>query len=160
MDLSGNTFWEFKDAINAQRMRRIVRYNPRAHYSDIKISPQWHQWLRQVRADAPSVQEQQADVHRQASMKHLAQKADERWANAPSFLDKPRESGISKPALEQPPGTLARPETDLGATRATERDQEVSQMAEGKKDPWERAKAPGEGWQPEAWNPSSAPARR
>ncbi|KAH0274182.1 hypothetical protein KCU84_g19818, partial [Aureobasidium melanogenum] len=26
-DLSGNTFWEFKDAINAGRMRRIVQYS-------------------------------------------------------------------------------------------------------------------------------------
>lgn len=37
-DLSGNTFWEFKDHMNASRMRRIVRYNPRTHYGDVKIS--------------------------------------------------------------------------------------------------------------------------
>lgn len=37
-DLSGNTFWEFKDAINAGRMRRIVQYSNQGHYADVKIS--------------------------------------------------------------------------------------------------------------------------
>jgi hypothetical protein len=37
-DLSGNTFWEFKDALNAQRFRRIVKYAKAGHYSDVKIS--------------------------------------------------------------------------------------------------------------------------
>ena len=37
-DLAGNTFWEFKDAINAGRLRRIVRYGHEAHYADVKIS--------------------------------------------------------------------------------------------------------------------------
>lgn len=37
-DLSGNTFWEFRDALNANRNRRIVKYNPKAHYGDVKIT--------------------------------------------------------------------------------------------------------------------------
>lgn len=37
-DLSGNTFWEFKDAMNAQRFRRIVKYGRNTHYGDVKIS--------------------------------------------------------------------------------------------------------------------------
>lgn len=37
-DLAGNTFWEFKDALNANRLRRIVHYNRNAHHADIKIS--------------------------------------------------------------------------------------------------------------------------
>ena len=37
-DLSGNTFWEFQDQLNANRLRRIVRYSAKAHYADIKIS--------------------------------------------------------------------------------------------------------------------------
>lgn len=37
-DLAGNTFWEFKDALNANRLRRIVRYTRAGHYADIKIS--------------------------------------------------------------------------------------------------------------------------
>jgi hypothetical protein len=38
LDLKGNTFWEFKDALNANRLRRIVHYNSKAHHADIKIS--------------------------------------------------------------------------------------------------------------------------
>ena len=38
MDLAGNTFWEFKDSITANRFRRIAQYGPQTHYSDIKIS--------------------------------------------------------------------------------------------------------------------------
>lgn len=37
-DLAGNTFWEFKDALNANRFRRIVKYSRRAAYADVKIS--------------------------------------------------------------------------------------------------------------------------
>ena len=50
---------------------------------------QWHQWLRHTRDDAPSIQEQQYDVSRQAMMKQLAAEADERWKSAPSYLDAP-----------------------------------------------------------------------
>lgn len=37
-DLAGNTFWVFKDALQSNRWRRIVRYSPRAHYGDVKIT--------------------------------------------------------------------------------------------------------------------------
>ena len=37
-DLAGNTFWEFRDAINAGRWRRIVKYSKQAHFADVKIS--------------------------------------------------------------------------------------------------------------------------
>jgi hypothetical protein len=45
-DLSGNTFWEFKDAMNAQRFRRIVKYSKAGHYSDVKISRKCCESLR------------------------------------------------------------------------------------------------------------------
>ena len=38
VDLAGNSFWEFKDALNANRFRRIVKYSRHAHYGDVKIS--------------------------------------------------------------------------------------------------------------------------
>lgn len=37
-DLAGNTFWEFKDHLNATRLRRIVKYARQGHYADVKIS--------------------------------------------------------------------------------------------------------------------------
>lgn len=38
VDLLGNTFWEFKDSLNSNRLRRIVKYNRKVHYADVKIS--------------------------------------------------------------------------------------------------------------------------
>ncbi|KAL9074277.1 MAG: hypothetical protein Q9157_004466 [Trypethelium eluteriae] len=98
-DLHGNTFWEFKDALNSNRFRRIVRYNRKTHYADVQISPQWIQWLRQTRADAPSHLEQQQDLMRQARMKQLAAAADERWASIPSYRDSPQLQQ-PRPAME------------------------------------------------------------
>jgi NADH dehydrogenase [ubiquinone] 1 alpha subcomplex assembly factor 2 len=37
-DLLGNTFWEFKDALNANRFRRIVKYNNKIHYGDVSMT--------------------------------------------------------------------------------------------------------------------------
>ncbi|RMZ91853.1 hypothetical protein DV736_g909, partial [Chaetothyriales sp. CBS 134916] len=80
-DLSGNTYWEFKDALRSDRFRRRVRFHGKTHFSDVQVSPLWHQWLRYVRAAPPTLQEQVADVARQAQLKHDARLADERWAN-------------------------------------------------------------------------------
>ncbi|KAH7360231.1 hypothetical protein BKA65DRAFT_523310 [Rhexocercosporidium sp. MPI-PUGE-AT-0058] len=94
LDLQGNTFWEFADALSADktRMRRIVQYPSSTQYSDIKISPQWHQWLRHTRREPPSLTEQSQDLVRQRNLKILAAQADARWAAKPSFLDKPERS--------------------------------------------------------------------
>lgn len=102
LDLQGNTFWEFRDTLNSHknRMRRIVQYPPSTPYSDVNISPQWHQWLRHTRRDPPSIAEQSQDLIRQENLKVLAAQADARWAAKPSFLDKPRETGQPAPALE------------------------------------------------------------
>lgn len=37
-DLAGNTFWEFKDVLNAARFRRIVRFDPKTHFSDVQVT--------------------------------------------------------------------------------------------------------------------------
>ncbi|KAE8453353.1 hypothetical protein EG329_010214 [Mollisiaceae sp. DMI_Dod_QoI] len=101
LDLQGNTFWEFCDTLSSHqhRMRRIVQYPPSTHYSEIKISPQWHQWLRHTRNDPPSLTEQSQDLVRQRNLKVLAAEADARWAAKPSFLDSPGRSQ-PLPALE------------------------------------------------------------
>ena len=38
VDLAGTTFWEFKDSLNANRMRRIAKHNRKTQYSDIQTS--------------------------------------------------------------------------------------------------------------------------
>ena len=111
LDLQGNTFWEFRDTLSSHtnRMRRIVQYPASTHYSDIKISPQWHQWLRHTRSDPPSLTEQSQDVLRQQNLKVLAAEADARWAAKPSFLDYPGQArGQPLPSLEiKDPGCRA-----------------------------------------------------
>ncbi|KAL9625105.1 MAG: hypothetical protein Q9160_000834 [Pyrenula sp. 1 TL-2023] len=157
-DLAGNTFWEFKDALNANRFRRIVRYSPLAHHGDIKISPQWHQWLRHTRYEAPSLEEQEADVIRQTNMKQLAQLADERWASKPSFLDKPRPqpAPITKP--RDPGGYVGQTEPDdkEGVRSAVDTPAEGSAKP-AKENPWAKnAAGPSEKWQPESWTPGAS----
>ncbi|MCJ1282719.1 hypothetical protein MMC26_002044 [Xylographa opegraphella] len=172
-DLSGNTFWEFKDSLTAGRLRRIAEADPRVHYSDIKLSPQWHQWLRHTRADPPSLEEQQLDIQRQAQLKQLARLADERWAAKPSFLDAPKERSQPGPATlpRDPGGYVGQTEPDekegvrnlvAGVDDMVEsnNDSKVTQQYKGKDNPWKTRKGnPGEDWQPAAWTPGSTNRR-
>ncbi|EED17844.1 conserved hypothetical protein [Talaromyces stipitatus ATCC 10500] len=163
-DLSGNTFWEFRDAINTNRLRRIVKYNNKTHYGDVKITPQWHQWLRYVRQEPPSLEEQRRDIMRQIQIKKLAQIADEKWAAKPSYLDKPQTKQTS-PATRTSDKTLhptktsdPRSERQPGVMNQVQGQEQIQQDASQKK-----TKAlsrnvptgPGEKWQPEAWTPDA-----
>lgn len=136
-----------------ERWRRIVHYPRSTHYSSVKVSPQWHQWLRYTRDDPPSFSEQQGDVVRQARMKQLAAEADARWDAKPRVMDAPGgATGQPVPAL------------DTGGVKAEAKKQEQKTQGEeetDKKDPWAKARAqgPGESWQPEAWSPTPAKKR-
>lgn len=148
-DLHGNTFWEFKDAINHNRWRRIVQGNRKTHHSDVQISPQWHQWLRQTRADPPSIQEQIADVQRIEQTKHNARLADERWAAKAKNIEKPEPT----PAITAP-GSSGDAQFDSGAA-----EQKTKKTVEAE-DPWAKASEggsnPGATWTPESWVPGAA----
>ncbi|CZT07755.1 uncharacterized protein RAG0_13083 [Rhynchosporium agropyri] len=191
LDLQGNTFWEFADALSADkhRMRRIVQYPPSTHYSEIKISPQWHQWLRHTRHEPPSLVEQSQDLVRQRNLKVLAAQADARWAAKPSFLDSP-EKRQPLPATQIEDSTAGRVEGDAesmvseqaaGHTVAQDGNTQKTQVADGndrlnerlqqeekkpnaedrkKDDPWKNVRAgPSEEWQPSAWTGNIAPRR-
>ncbi|RDA83490.1 hypothetical protein CP532_7056 [Ophiocordyceps camponoti-leonardi (nom. inval.)] len=95
-DLFGNTYWEFrltsrgppsKDAVRGEPWRRIVTYPRSTAYSDVKVSPPWHQWLRHLRRDPPSLAEQRQDVFRQQQVKQLAAEADARWEAKPRLIN-------------------------------------------------------------------------
>lgn len=139
---------------------------------------QWHQWLRYVRDDPPSIAEQQQDVIRQLQVKQLARLADERWASKPSYLDQPQ-TEHPRPATKTSDGTLRGPEQGTpqahheqgqqpstqseGTVAASEQQQQQQQEQEGKSkpkqnDPWANAKtrAPGQEWQPDSWTPTAA----
>nr|POF01273.1 nadh-ubiquinone oxidoreductase assembly factor n7bml [Quercus suber] len=187
-DLMGNTFWEFKDALNSNRLRRIVKYSSggfrgrRMDYADVKISPQWHQWLRHTRDPPPTIQEQQYEVSRQANMRQLAAKADERWKSIPSYLDAPKTKQQPRPATEvKDPGGFApstEPENAQGVMSAVESQDNVAralggeQVDEGRfrgqeiekkreQNPWKTPQrgAPSENWQPQEWSPGAVQRR-
>ncbi|RAL01149.1 uncharacterized protein BO80DRAFT_464807 [Aspergillus ibericus CBS 121593] len=148
-DLSGNTFWEFRDKLNAGRFRRIVKTDPKTHYSDVQVSPQWHQWLRYVRADPPSLEEQQQDVIRQIQIKELARLADERWASKPSYLDMPKSQQQQQ---QQPLPATNTSDATVNQARSSPK------APDAKQDPWAKAAAgnPGDNWQPDSWSPNSS----
>ncbi len=135
-DLAGNKFWELK--LGGSRPRRMLQPARKLHYGDVQVSPQWLQWLRYTRPHAPSIQEQQQDLLRQARMKELARIADERWASKPSMLDGPE---MQKPA---PPTKIK----DSGGYPPP------SPLIEGKGMP---GRLPGEDWRPQAWTPNPDP---
>ncbi|KAK0738529.1 hypothetical protein B0T18DRAFT_450482 [Schizothecium vesticola] len=175
MDLHGNTFWEFSPpgAAATDRRRRIVQYPAKVHHADVTVSPAWHQWLRNTRAEPPSIEEQRADVVRQERMKVLAAEADARWAAKPRVMDAPRPKQeivggtVGAEGTEGAVGGRESGEVEVGVTGgrgdATEGRgetwQRMKQRAEregGKPvdDPWKRSRGgPSEEWQPEEWQP-------
>lgn len=165
----GNTFWEFKDTLNVDpgRMRRIVKYPRSTHYSEVKVSPLWHQWLRHTREQAPSLQEQTRDVVRQERMKVLSAEADARWEAKPRVTDAPgKETGQPKPALNTARTQPNAPEeTDVNQERAVrdragaQEPDAVARKTKAGQDPWQKARGPSEGWQPEAWTPPAGKKR-
>lgn len=81
-DLHGNTYWEFTIDGNMQRLRRKLEpFEEKIFKADYfeTVPPQWLQWLRRTRNEAPTVQELINDQIRQQRIKVLAQQADERW---------------------------------------------------------------------------------
>ncbi|KAK7179971.1 hypothetical protein DPSP01_009860 [Paraphaeosphaeria sporulosa] len=183
-DLEGNTYWEWKIAKHARRTRRIVEYPGGAYNSDVHVPPQWAQWLRQTRAEAPTMEEQQAEAMRQERIKLLAAQADARWAAKPSAVDAPDKqqpvqmlesrdpsTGIRQMNADQetrdkaePPKAVTEeaireeaPQTDAAPTLKTR----MPMQTEPKDSPWKKAAAkgnPGDEWQPSSWSP--APARK
>ncbi|UNI14324.1 hypothetical protein JDV02_000963 [Purpureocillium takamizusanense] len=189
-DLQGNTFWEFRlttrgggdtsgrdstaaGAASSERWRRIVHYPRSTHYSDVKVSPLWHQWLRHTRPDAPSLAEQRGDVARQERVKRLAAEADARWDAKPRVMESP-EDVAARAALLDPQGSapaaaaaVAAAEGEVPSDEQRQQQQQQQQQTARsgghapEHDPWAkgRAQGPGEKWQPAAWAPTAARKR-
>jgi NADH dehydrogenase [ubiquinone] 1 alpha subcomplex assembly factor 2 len=136
---------------------RLVTYDETA---------QWHQWLRYVRHEPPTIEEQQRDLIRQAQIKKLAQIADEKWAAKPSFLDKPQTqqptpaTRTSDKTLHPPetsdPGFQGRPGVMNQIEGQEDIQQEVGQSKKTKGPAINVPTGPGEKWQPEAWTPDAS----
>ncbi|KAL8784063.1 MAG: hypothetical protein Q9213_004190 [Squamulea squamosa] len=170
-DLAGNTYYYFRPHASV-KPRRILQHNPRIPYSDISIPVQWHQWLRNTRSSAPTIQELQTDVARKDQLKQLVAAADQRWASKPSVLDQPRrrnqELGVGDG--EGSMGVIGRKGESTEALDGGEGKGQILEegvkgedvrdsWGEGKKgrgeNPWIKARprGAGEGYQPESWQP-------
>ncbi|OBA24233.1 hypothetical protein METBIDRAFT_34634 [Metschnikowia bicuspidata var. bicuspidata NRRL YB-4993] len=81
-DLHGNTYWEFTIDGNMHRLRRKLEpFQESPFKSDYfeTVPPQWLQWLRRTKRDAPTLQELMDDQLRQQRIKILAMHADQKW---------------------------------------------------------------------------------
>jgi NADH dehydrogenase [ubiquinone] 1 alpha subcomplex assembly factor 2 len=165
-DLHGNTYWEFRVSTrgvtsdeSTERWRRIVNYPRSTHLSSVKVSPQWHQWLRHTRHNPPTLEEQHGDVARQIRMKKLAAEADARWEAKPRLTAAPRDPApaLASSAAETSAQEAARSVPKREAPAAVNGDA----AGQGDADPWARARShgPGEKWQPEAWTPAPGKKR-
>lgn len=152
---------------------------------DVALTPAWLQWLRHTRPLPPTIDEQHADLQRQAHVKQLAAQADQRWREQESFLDSPKQYGQSKPLMEprDKGGYVPQTEPDskqgvrnmaadpnevAGKIRGEDVDkgrfkgETKEEPREGKPSPWDRykhQKGPSEGWQPEGWSPGKVEPR-
>lgn len=111
-------------------------------------------------------------------MKQLAAKADERWKSIPSYLDSPARQQPT-PAIgitdSKPADPSTAPDSDgiqsavegysEEQKRVAQNTHEMGAEARRKRErgdnPWKQAQqgAPGENWQPTAWNPGVAQRR-
>ncbi|KAH8673737.1 hypothetical protein BX600DRAFT_508976 [Xylariales sp. PMI_506] len=166
LDLQGNTYWVFRDLRDesipdsAVRWRRIVHYPRSTHYSEVKVPPQWHQWLRHQREHPPTLSEQAEDITRQQRIKLLAAEADARWEAKPKVTDIPASERPPAPLLDVG-GDLPRqqPQENVGKAAKSEESHSGKRSVGEKEDPWKRASGPSETWQPESWNPTKARKR-
>ncbi len=127
-----------------------------------------------MRKQAPSLEEQRADVARQERMKFLVAEADAKWAAKPRLMDAPNQATEQpQPVLEVGPNvaqtTEEQPEptdgsegrdgaTDTGSRRETWQKMRQEPKSRGP-DPWrevQRRGGPSEEWQPKGWDPTSA----
>ncbi|KAF4339244.1 hypothetical protein FBEOM_6836 [Fusarium beomiforme] len=161
-DLQGNTYWEFRltrGAESNERWRRIVKYPRSTHYSSVKVSPQWHQWLRHTREEPPSIEEQHSDVMRRIRMQKLAAEADARWEAKPRVMEAPQ----AAPAPLLSPATASPLQQDVRKDEQKDPDAKNSEESETetRDGPWVKARArtPGETWQPTSWSPTAAKKR-
>lgn len=172
---------------HASRPRRLAKYPRTTEYADVNHTPMWMQWLRHTRPEPPTIEEQRMELSRQAGMKQLAAKADERWKSLPSFLDKPKDTAQAQPLLQPRDNAgYGRGQTEgeehQGVMNAAKSEQEHVDVLEGKDvdkgrfkgetrepepreaDPFklqQRSKPSGasEGWQPQEWSPGKVQRR-
>ena len=125
--------------------------------------------MKQTRVEAPSIQEQVADVQRIQQLQVNARLADARWEAKPRYIEKPKTGdgqvsaqrktfgGVDEVKADGPTAVggempQTEPEWKEGVRRGVD-----TQIPEGTPNPWKKAEEtghnPGGKWQPEPWSP-------
>ncbi|EKV07111.1 hypothetical protein PDIG_73850 [Penicillium digitatum PHI26] len=183
-DLAGNTFWEFKDVMNAARFRRIVRFDPKTHYSDVKVTREYRQkmqarsWTTYLYSGTKGYEtlESQLTYYLNAAQWHqwLRHVREHPPSIQEQEQDLVRQAQIKKLArladerwaskasfLDKPKTQQQPPTTQINEATLNQLIKPAPAPAEPKtqkvENPWTKEKKanPGEEWQPEAWSPSS-----
>lgn len=145
-DLLGNTYWEFTLDGNMSRMRRKLEPYKESifkvdHFDT--VPPQWHQWLRRTRYEAPTLKELIDDQLRQQKMKILAQHADQKWQNEKIRLE--NENRLKLQAeLDRVEAENKKFEEEIAQKKAEAAKAAESEEAKKAEDPWAQADAQAE----------------
>lgn len=142
-DLHGNTYWEFTIDGNMQRLRRKLEpYEEKLFKADYfeTVPPQWLQWLRRTRNEAPTLQELINDQIRQQRIKVLAQQADERWYTEKQRLEQEQQLKLEaelKKVADENKKFEAEAEKSKQSEKATET--QTTETQPKLDDPWAQA---------------------
>jgi NADH dehydrogenase [ubiquinone] 1 alpha subcomplex assembly factor 2 len=137
----------------------MVYYPRSTQYSDVKVPPVWHQWLRYTRDTPPTLEEQILEQQRQHRIRMLAAQADARWAAKPRIgeegMGPSRVTGqeLENRALESSSSSSSTQAAGTPGGKAA-----GGSDAAGPWGQWERAREAKEQWQPAAWSPAKSKA--
>lgn len=143
-DLHGNTYWEFTIDGNMQRLRRKLEpFEEKLFKADYfeTVPPQWLQWLRRTRYDAPTLQELTNDQIRQQRIKILAQQADRKWYMEKERLEQEQQLKLLAELKKVQDENNAFEEEARKAKESAQQPTPESAAQESKPDPWAQADA-------------------
>jgi len=165
-DLSQHTsYWLFRIPGSSKPRRIALPYMPRpfarkgfanvhpSRLEGMEIPPQWVQWLKYTREDAPTLEELQADVGRRERMRVLVGGIEERWKKDGVKSIGPGtgrlDTTVEKRRQEEPPKRVVTQEDVLGTSQSQQEKEAET------KSPWDQASQAQD--EPAPWKPRSSP---
>lgn len=171
-DLDGNRFYESYNPLTPKKLRRTVKYMKDGHYTDNNVTPQWMQWLRHTRKEAPTLAELQQEVLRIQGTRRNAELISQRWEEERTRLSisDPQDQAKSMEDLDNQLASIKEKKQEDVVKSQEERQAKIKeariqeQFAQGDREGYIPAPGTRDGkgeWQPEPWNPAGKkPLRR
>lgn len=150
-----------------------MKYLKDGHYTDNHVTPQWMQWLRHTRKEAPTLAELQGEVLRIQGTRRNAELVSRKWdeERARLKLSDGQDSAKSMEQLDQQLESIEHKKEEDQVERQEQRQgvikeaRKEEESVQGDREGY--IEAPGTRdekgeWQPEAWNPGASrkPLRR